>query len=748
MDKLSGVVARITYCNPENGYTVLRLEPDSGHVPGLSQDGLVTVVGNLPEISAGEHLNLEGQWTVHSEYGTQFSVEICRQDLPSTMVGVKRYLGSGLIKGIGPELAERIVDYFEDETLEVIEHHRERLREVPGIGSSRSKMICQAWEEHRAVKDIMIFLHGHGVSTHLAVKIYKTYGDESLLVVRKDPYQLERDIYGIGFKTADEIASNLGLAPDHPSRMEAGIVYKLNEMISNGHVFAPREQLLQQSAELLQAEPELIKSALDRLTTSGRIRPDNVPTPGEEPNHRAVREPGVQPLSHSPVFYLTPFHHAEKGTAELLKTLALQMPSRLSDIPPAFVEQDDSLIEDKIELSPNQRSGVLTALSHPVSVLTGGPGTGKTTCLKHLISILDTHHKNYALASPTGRAAKHLAQATGRPASTIHRLLGFSPLEGFKHDAENPLPIDILVVDEASMLDLLLTYNLLKALAPGTHLLLVGDVDQLPSVGAGNVLRDIIDSGIAPVTRLQSIFRQAADSDIITNAHRINQGQMPAFLQEAGKETDFYLFPAEDAHAAADWILNLVSSRIPGEFGLDPREDIQVLSPLYRGPAGVNALNQRLQRALNPASGKKMEQQLIGILFREGDKVMQIQNNYGKGVFNGDIGTLQKINLPGQTLSVDFDGSLVEYEWSEADELVLAYAVSVHKAQGAEFPAVVLPAVTQHYIMLQRNLLYTAITRARRLCVLTGNKRAIAIAVRNNQVSQRFSALNHRLSTL
>jgi len=750
MDKLSGSVARVTYVNEENGYTVLRLNPDQSHIPGLSKDGMVTVVGTLPEISPGEHLSLEGHWVKHEQYGTQFSVETCRQTVPATQEGIERYLGSGLIKGIGPQLAERIVDYFKEEALDIIEENPQRLTEVSGIGPKRLEKIRQAWEEQKEVKEIMLFLHGHGVSTHLAVKIYKTYGDESLQTVREDPYQLERDIYGIGFKTADRIAQHLGLPSDHPSRIEAGVIYALDDMINEGHVCTPRDLLLQRAVELLDTSPEMVQEALERLAADDRIRADRVPLPQKD-GHKsgALEEKDIPQLQETTALYLTPFYHAEKGVAERLRTLSLHIPSRLSDIPAAFLKADSSPQGTNITLSPQQKSAVHTALSHPVSVLTGGPGTGKTTCLQYLISILDAHTKRYALASPTGRAAKHLSLATDRPASTIHRLLGFSPHEGFKHNAENPLPIDILVVDEASMLDLLLTYNLLKALEPGTHLLLVGDVDQLPSVGAGNVLHDVIDSGITPVTRLQFIFRQAADSDIITNAHRINQGNMPFFPQSSSEGTqaaDFYLFPAKDAEAAADWIIDLVTARIPKEFNLDPVEDIQVLAPMYRGAAGVNALNQRLQNELNPSTSHKKERKLQGTIFRSDDKVMQTQNNYPKNVYNGDIGTIQEMDISEQTLTVDFGGNLVVYEWSEADQLVLAYAVTVHKAQGSEFPAVVMPMVTQHYIMLQRNLFYTAITRAQELCVLAGNMRAIAIAVRNNKVVRRFSALDWRLS--
>ncbi|MDZ7844006.1 MAG: ATP-dependent RecD-like DNA helicase [Anaerolineales bacterium] len=742
-DTLSGTVDRITYFNQENGYTVLQLAPDQAMVPGLSKGGLATVVGSLPEVAPGEHLALEGRWTTHSKYGTQFAVEVCKPSVPVTPDGLKRYLGSGLIEGIGPQFAERIADHFGEDTLQVLEDQPERLTEIPGIGPKRSRGIQRAWEEQRGVKEIMLFLHEHGISTNLAVKIYKTYGEEALTMVRGNPYQLERDIYGVGFKTADRIARDLGLPTDHPSRIEAGIIYALEEDLGEGHTYSPPGSLLDRAVELLDCSPALIEEGLARLIKEDRIRVDRVPLPGDTPDGE------VSPEQIDAV-YLTPFYHAETGAASLLRELAGALPSRLSDIPPAFLEELHPPGEDAVALSDDQKAAAHTALTHPVSVLTGGPGTGKTTCLRYLISILEGSSKRIALASPTGRAAKHLSTATGQPASTVHRLLGYSPQEGFQHDREDPLEIDILIVDEASMLDLPLTYNLLKALAPGTHLLLVGDVDQLPSVGPGNVLGDVIASGAAPVTRLQSIFRQAAGSEIITNAHRINRGEMPVFpVRDPGAERqpDFYLFPAEDAAAAADWIVDLVTRRIPEQFGLDPREDIQVLAPMYRGPAGVDALNDRLQAALNPARKGFPEKALFGNTYRPGDKVMQLENDYTKEVFNGDIGTLREIEETGQILTVEFDGRLVKYEWSEADTLTLAYAVSVHKAQGAEFPAVVLPAVTQHYIMLRRNLLYTAVTRAQRLCVLAGNRRAVAIAVNNHQEAQRCSALDWRLKS-
>jgi exodeoxyribonuclease V alpha subunit len=582
----------------------------------------------------------------------------------------------------------------------------------------------------------MVFLHSHGVSTNLAVKIYKTYGDQSLEIVQKNPYQLERDIYGVGFKTADKIARALGLPVDHPSRIEAGIVFALNEMIDEGHVFVPKESLGERAIELLEVSPDLISPALDRLAEDDRIRADMVPL-----NHTTAQKgqlaagEAAAPYTSS-VIYLTPLYFGEKGVAERLRSLA-NARTPVSTMNRARFSDE--------QLSDEQQSAILMALTHPVSVLTGGPGTGKTTCLKTLIAALEAQDMQYALASPTGRAAKRLSEATGRPTKTIHRLLEFSPVEGFKHNDENPLDLDFLVVDEASMLDLLLANNLLKAVRPGTRVLFVGDVDQLPSVGAGDVLRDLIDSQVVPVTRLSTIFRQAAHSRIITNAHLINQGKFPEFPKGKG-EGDFFLFPAEDAAAAADWILQIVTERIPQKFGFDPIHDIQVLAPIYRGLVGVTVLNDRLQEKLNPPASSKPERRLFGTVFRLGDKVMQTQNNYDKDVYNGDIGFIESIDTVEQYLKVNFDGRSVSFDWSEADQLALAYVISVHKAQGSEFPAVVMPIVTQHYTMLQRNLLYTAITRARQLCVLAGSRRAISMAVRNNKVAQRFTALEWRLA--
>ncbi|NJC96684.1 MAG: ATP-dependent RecD-like DNA helicase [Anaerolineae bacterium] len=739
MESLVGSVERITFYNPENGYTVLRLRPE--HQKGiqappkssLSFDGLATIVGNLPEVSPGEHLRLQGHWDRHPKHGQQFKVEICEQTLPATVVGIQGYLGSGMIKGIGPKLAERIVAQFKEDTFDIIEQNPDRLLEVPGIGLDRANRITGAWQEQKRIKEIMVFLHGHGVSTNLAIKIYKTYGDKALETVQQDPYQLERDIYGVGFKTADRIAQALGLPADHPSRIETGIVFALNEMTNDGHVYVPRDLLAQRATALLEVPSELVPPALERLNEQDRIRAELLPIKykGDEEEEQVVAE--SREMYGTPVIYLTPLYFGEKGVAKHVKRLGSAAPAGKSMNRNLFPADD---------LSAEQQAAIDMALSHPLSILTGGPGTGKTTCLKALIDALEAQHRKYALASPTGRAAKRLSEATGRSAKTIHRLLEFSPLEGFKRNEKQPLDLDFLVVDEASMLDLILTNNLLKAVRPGTHVLLVGDVDQLPSVGAGDVLRDLIASGVAPVTRLNAIFRQAANSKIITNAHLINQGKFPVF---SGGEGDFFLFPAEDAMATADWILRIVTERIPQKFSLDAVRDIQVLSPIYRGPAGVIALNDRLQERLNPSTKDKPERRLFGTVFRLGDKVMQIQNNYDKDVYNGDIGFVQGMDMIEQTLRVDFDGRNVTFEWSEADQLTLAYAVSVHKAQGSEFPAVVLPVMTQHYMMLQRNLFYTAVTRARKLCVLAGSRRAIGMAVRNNKVAQRFTALEWRL---
>ncbi len=746
METLEGVVERVTYFNPENGYSVLRLAPAHARRSLRPEDDLITVVGALPEVTPGEHLRLQGQWTAHPDYGRQFKAERCDQVLPATVDGIRRYLGSGLIKGIGPRIAEKIVNTFGAETLQVIDAEPQRLREVPDIGQKRYQLIAQAWEAQKAIKEVMVFLQGQGVSAGLAVKIYKHYGDEALKVVKADPYRLARDIWGIGFKTADKIARALGLPDDAPTRLEAGLVYALNELADDGHVYAPAAHLVPTAAELLGLPTaDALPAALDRLERDGRIRREVLPALSEATAAEAA------PASAEPAVYLTPFYQAEVNAAARLKTLLEVRPSRVREFAGADWEWLFAKVVERsgpegapppMALSPEQRAAVQAALTQKVCVLTGGPGTGKTTTLRAVMRLLELKQHPVALASPTGRAAKRLAEATGRPAQTLHRLLGFSPLEGFTYNEQQRLPAHFVIVDEVSMLDLVLLNNLLKAVDPAAHLLLVGDADQLPSVGAGNVLDDLVACGRVPVIRLTQIFRQAAGSHIVTNAHRVNQGQMPLFEKDA---QDFFLFAEEDADQAAERVVDVVANRIPKKFGLDPLEEVQVLAPMHRGAAGVSNLNARLQAALNPPGPGKAERAMGGRILRTGDRLMQLRNNYQKEVFNGDIGRLRAVDVENQTLTVEFDGRPVFYDWVEADELQHAFAVSIHKAQGSEFPAVVVPLLTQHYLMLQRNLLYTAITRARRLCVLVGMRKAVAMAVRNAKVAERWSGLAVRL---
>ncbi len=737
MIQISGLVERITFYNQSNGYSVIKLRPEYHQVKdllGIDLEGLITVVGILPALSPGENVHLMGDYRTHPKHGLQFEVSICKKVFPETLTGIERYLGSGLIKGIGPQLAKRIVGHFKEKSLEIIENSPQELQQVPGIGSDRTAKIVKAWEEQRQIKDIMLFLYSHKISTNLAVKIYKTYGDQALQIVKQNPYQLEQDIYGVGFKTADRIAQDLGLPSDHASRIEAGIIYIMNEFLNEGHVYTPILDLMIQAKALLGVDEAMIKSGLERLALINRIKLDSELDSSDWGVKVNEYDPEASLRGIEPIAYLTPYYFSEIGVANCL--------NQLNSHP--VKPRQGRLDFDDDRLSTEQQRALEIALLNPVSIITGGPGTGKTTCLKVLIELLEKYDLKYALASPTGRAAKRLSEATARPASTIHRLLGFTPGKGFQYNEKHPLKIDYLIIDEASMLDLLLTFNLLRALSPGTQLLLVGDVDQLPSVGAGDVLRDIICSDTVPISRLFKIFRQAEDSNIISNAHCINQGKMPILSKTL--QGDFYLFPAEDAEKAAAWVVNLVSSRIPVKFSMDPINDIQVLSPMYRGAAGVDALNKMLQNKLNPPLSGVGEQELFGRIFRVGDKVMQIRNNYDRGVFNGDIGRIAEINRIDQTLTVVLDENRsIRYDFTEADELVLAYAISVHKSQGSEFPVIVLPVLTQHYVMLQRNLIYTAITRARKLCIIVGNQKAIRIAINNNKQSKRNSLLSERL---
>ena len=727
LKSLEGTLERLTFQNEETGYTVARLIPK-----GKSYE--VTVVGTLTGVQVGESVCLQGVWTTHSKYGRQFEVRAYKVQLPATIEGIRKYLGSGLIKGIGPVNAGRIVDYFGLQTLDVIERKVTRLREVPGIGAKRIASISQAWEQQKQIKALMIFLQGHGVSTSLAVKIYKQYGDTAVDVINRDPYRLAKDIYGVGFKTADKVAQQMGIAPDAPERVQAGLRYALGTFSDNGHCFATWRQLVDAAVALLGVPCEACEAQLRFLIKSEELI--------AEPGELSDAEDDVSDT----VIYLPPFYYAEQGVSNKIRQLQASPRDRLALFKSLEWDKAFSWLDAQMSfrLAAQQKIAVQMALMEKVSILTGGPGTGKSTITGSIIKLLKAKGKSVLLAAPTGRAAKRLSEATGLEAKTIHRLLEFKPTEGFRflRDQDNPLDADLIIVDEASMMDILLVNHLLKAVEAGSHLLFIGDVDQLPSVGPGNVLRDLIDSESLSVTRLDVIFRQAEDSFIVDNAHRINQGQMPVFPKQA---RDFFLFRQQDADQAAELIVDIVARRIPEKFGYDAHQAIQVLSPMHRAAVGVVALNGQLQARLNPVVPGKPECPHGSRVFRVGDRVMQIHNNYDKQVFNGDLGNVTFIDLEAQLLWVNFEGVRVAYEFSQLDELVLAYAISIHKSQGAEFPVVVLPLLMQHYMMLQRNLLYTGITRARDMVVLVGNKRAIAIAVQNNKVVHRNTRLAQRL---
>jgi exodeoxyribonuclease V alpha subunit len=796
MDTLRGVIERITYHNEENGYTVAKLAPEFAHRTSVGAEREVAIIGNMVGVHVGESVELSGRWTVHPDYGKQFAVEHMKQVLPATIAGMEKYLGSGLIRGVGPKTAKRIVAHFGIETLNVIEQTPERLVEVPGVGRHRTQVIQKAWAEQRAIKEVMLFLQSYGVSTSLATKIYKEYGDDAVAVVKSNPYRLARDIYGIGFLTADKIAQAMGLPADAPQRVAAGVAYALNEASEDGHLFLPVDKLVTAAAELLHVAPQQVSLGITALWTDAQVKVAPAPgaealdaaawsggTPAAQPGDPAVGEEAPIPrlvaeqgqlyaagtvaqahqlLQEDAAVYLAPLYYSEAGVANRLQ--------RLSKVPTSFLSafqryspQDWARALAQLEaangfpLAPQQRAAVRTALTTRLSVLTGGPGTGKTTTVRTVLQLCDRERCRVLLAAPTGRAAKRLSETTGREARTLHRLLEFKPAEGmaFQRNEENPLEADLVIVDEASMLDVVLTNHLLKAIPLGAHLLLVGDVDQLPSVGPGNVLGDIIAAvegaaegsgstlGSTAVVRLQTIFRQEAGSYIIANAHRINHGEMPLIDNDGAR--DFFLFKTEEPERAAQLCVELVTERIPRRFGIAP-EDIQVLSPMHRGVIGVGALNEQLQATLNPPAANKPERKIGSRAYRSGDRVMQIRNNYEKDVYNGDMGRITTIDLEMHQVSAVFDGRTVVYDFLELDELVHAYAVSVHKSQGSEFPAVVIPVLTSHYMMLQRNLLYTAVTRARQLAILVGQPKAISIAVRNGKVAERYTGLAERLT--
>ena len=705
MIKLRCVVERITFQNPENGYCVLRVK-----VKGYND--LVTLVGNFLDVNAGAVLLVDGEWKIDKRYGQQFVAEKWEETVPATVLGLEKYLGSGLIKGIGPKFAKLIVGRFGLETIEVIENDIKRLYEVPGIGKKRVEKIHESWEKQKDIKEVMLFLQSNGVSTAYAAKIYRTYGKESIEKVKNNPYCLADDIWGIGFKTADGIARTMGYENDDPRRCRSGILYTLNQLSNDGHVYAVKEQLIETAKKLLSVEVEPLESALQEMI-------------------------GVEDvILEEEAIYLPPFYYAETGTARKLLNLKNTSEGSLfsKDLDIEAISK-----KTKVEYDEVQVAAIRQAAASKVMVLTGGPGTGKTTTTQGIIAAMQESGMSILLAAPTGRAAKRMTEATGREAKTIHRLLEYNPAEGYKYNDERPLEGDVLIVDESSMIDIILMYNLLKAIPVGMRLILVGDIDQLPSVGPGNVLRDIIESGKIPVVRLTRIFRQAQSSRIVMNAHAINAGQFPNISN--GKNTDFFFINMEDPQKVADNIVDLVKNRLPKGYHQKP-SDIQVLTPMQRGIIGAANLNMVLQEAINP-TGDCLSRS--GYTYREGDKVMQIRNNYDKDVFNGDIGFVCSIDIEDRELTVDFDGHQVTYEQSELDELVLAYATTIHKSQGSEYPIVVIPILMTHYVMLQRNLIYTGITRAKKVCVLVGTPKALGYAVRNMTVNKRNTKLSDRI---
>jgi exodeoxyribonuclease V alpha subunit len=713
---LEGILERVVFFNEENNFTVARLQS------GNSQE-LITIVGNLPDPNPGETLRLQGEWIVDARFGRQFRVESCISILPSTITGIQKYLGSGLVKGIGPIMAGRVVAKFGLETLEVMEGRPEDLLKVEGIGKIRAERISKAWQEQKEIRDVMVFLQGNGVSSTYAVKIYKAYGNKSISIVKENPYRLALDINGIGFKTADRIARNMGIDPGAQIRIEAGIIHVLSELVDEGHVYYPQDKLMTVASELLEVETIKVEAALTELVKQRRIV--------------------IEPRGEEQGVYLTPLQVAEVNVAKRLETL-INAPRQMF---PIDIEKAIQWVQIAMgmDLAEMQQEAIKKAVTCKVLVITGGPGTGKTTLLNSLLRILEKKNQHILLASPTGRAAKRLAEVTGREARTIHRLLEYSPREGgFQRNENNLLEADLVIIDEVSMLDILLMNNLLKAIPPIATLLLVGDVDQLPSVGPGNVLGDIIASGRVETVKLTEVFRQAQESLIIVNAHRINRGEFPVAATPQDKKADFYFIEREEPEQALVLIKELCAVRLPKSFHLDSYEDIQVMTPMHRGLVGVTSLNAELQMLLNP-TGKEVVRG--GRCFRINDKVMQIVNNYEKEVFNGDIGRVVGIEEEEQKIIVRYDERLVDYGWHELDELVLAYAISIHKSQGSEYPAVVVPLLSQHYIMLQRNLLYTAITRARKLVVLVGSRKAMAMAIRNNKVQRRYTGLAERLTS-
>ncbi len=712
---LAGLVERVTFHNADNGFCVLRAKA-RGH------RDLVTVIGHAAIISAGEWITASGEWVTDNTHGQQFKAHFLRTSTPTSIDGIEKYLGSGMIRGIGPVYAKKMVKAFGEKVFDIIEAEPERLREVTGIGAFRAKRITDAWAEQKIIREIMVFLHTHGVGTARSVRIYKTYGADAIQVMSENPYRLARDIRGIGFKTADAIAMRLGIEKTAMIRVRAGISYALTEAMDDGHCGLPTDQLTPLAVDLLEVDKELVLSALKLELAEGTVTADTV--------------------AETPCIFLAGLYRAEQVIAERLLRLVK------GKIPWPAIDSEKALpwIEKKtgLSLAESQVAAIRLALTSKVLVITGGPGVGKTTIVNSILRILAAKSVNLLLCAPTGRAAKRMTEATGFEAKTIHRLLEVDPKGGgFKRGGDNPLECDLLVVDETSMVDVMLMQALLRAIPDHAAMLIVGDIDQLPSVGPGQVLADIISSGAVPVVRLTEVFRQAAKSQIITTAHKINQGIIPDLGKPNG-DSDFYFVQADDPETAVPKIVELVKTRIPQRFGLDPIRDIQVLCPMNRGGVGARSLNIQLQAALNPAGDRKVER--FGWTFAPGDKVMQIENDYDKEVYNGDIGYVDDVDVDDAELTATFDGRKVTYGFGELDTLVPAYAATIHKSQGSEYPAIVIPVLTQHYPMLQRNLIYTGVTRGKRLVVIVGQKKAVAIAVRNVSGRRRWSKLNEWLA--
>ena len=713
VESISGPIERVTFHNEETGFAVLRVSV-KGH------RDLVTVIGSLAAVTAGEWLTAEGKWIQNREHGRQFHADRLSSVAPTTKAGIEKYLGSGMVKGIGPGYAKKLVAKFGEKIFEIIETKSAKLEEIPGIGKQRRRLIKDAWKEQKVVRDIMVFLHSHGVSTSRAVRIYKTYGEEAIESVRENPYRLAADIQGIGFASADQIAGKLGIAPESLLRAAAGLNHTLAEAMSQGHCALPEEELLTVGGRLLGVEEGILRQALDQALASEELARDEI---GGE------------------VFICLPrLKFAEEIIAARIGALA----DAPSNYPAIDAEKAIAWCEAKTgtALADHQKAALTQALSRRALVITGGPGVGKTTLVNSILRVLRAKDVKCLLCAPTGRAAKRLSESTGLPAKTIHRLLEFQPGKGFARKESNPLKCDLLVVDEMSMVDVPLMHQLMRALPLDGHLLLVGDVDQLPSVGPGRVLGHLIESGLIPVARLTEVFRQAAGSRIITNAHRVNCGELP---ETDAANSDFFFIEREDPEQALPTLLNLVKQRIPAKFGLNAIEDVQVLSPMHRGLLGVRELNVRLQETLNPARPDMPFVEKFGSRFQVGDRVIQTRNNYDKDAFNGDIGHVTQVDAEEREAFVNFDGREVNYDFGELDELSLAYAITIHKSQGSEFPAVVIPVTTQHYMMLQRNLIYTGMTRGRSLVVLIGQKKALAMAVQNNKMTKRYSGLLERL---